>query len=63
LALQQPGHEDALQTQLPPWQCKPGPQAGFAPQRQVAPGQLSVVAGGHAVHAEPLVPQVVVVRG
>ncbi len=59
-ALQQPAHEVVLHTQAPPTHARPGPQAAWVPQRQLAAGQLSVVLAGHATHAEPLVPQVAV---
>jgi len=59
LAEQQPfGHERPSQTQLPPAQRLPVPQAGWVPQLQVpAAEQLSARAGSHDTQAAPFVPQ------
>lgn len=57
LPLQQPfGHELALQTQVPPEQVWPAPQAGPAPQRQTPELQV-LVDPEQGPHAAPPVPQ------
>jgi hypothetical protein len=53
---QPPAHEAELQTQVPPEQVCPLPQAGPSPHLQ-APAEQVLVSPEHAKQATPFVPQ------
>jgi hypothetical protein len=48
------------QTQAPPLQRWPAPQAAFAPHRHWPPEQVSALLVSHSTQLAPLVPQVMV---
>ena len=57
-APQQPlGQDVASHAHMPERQRWPAPQAGFVPQRQAPPEQLSALVASHGVHTAPPVPQ------
>lgn len=61
--LQQPAHPlPVLQTQVPPEQASPGPQAGFVgPQRQPPDTQRSALLASQVAHDPPEPPQAAIV--